>query len=45
MCRIRPIVEHADTLLAVSKRVLGSTIVNSVVRHTFYKHFVAGEWC
>lgn len=48
MCRLRPIVDNADSILAWSKRIFGSTLVNAVVRQTFYKHFVAGacvSWC
>ncbi|KFM26850.1 Proline dehydrogenase 1, mitochondrial [Auxenochlorella protothecoides] len=43
MCRLRPIVDNADSILAWSKRIFGSTLVNAVVRQTFYKHFVAGK--
>lgn len=43
MCRIQPLVDNADALLHVSKRILGSTLVNGIVRNTFYKHFVAGK--
>ena len=38
-------VNNADALLKLSKRVLGSTIVNGVVKRTFFKHFCAGEGC
>lgn len=30
-------------VLAWSKRTLGSTLTNFVIRHSFYKQFVAGE--
>jgi proline dehydrogenase len=30
-------------VLAWSKKVFGSTLTNAVIRHTFYKQFVAGE--
>ena len=43
MCRVRPLVDHADAVLSWSKRLFGTTLVNGVVRHTFYKHFVAGK--
>jgi proline dehydrogenase len=42
-CKIRPLVAHADSVLAWSKKVFGSTLTNAVIRHTFYKQFVAGE--
>ncbi len=35
--------EHADTLLKWSKKMLGSTIVNGIVRHTFFHQFCAGK--
>ena len=41
--QMRPLVEHADTLLKWSKKVLGSTIVNAIVRHTFFHQFCAGK--
>ncbi|GAB4819231.1 hypothetical protein N2152v2_006277 [Parachlorella kessleri] len=41
-CGIKPLVRHADTLLRLSKRVLGSTLTNAVLGPTFYKQFVAG---
>ena len=40
---MRPLVEHADTLLKWSKKVLGSTVVNAIVRHTFFHQFCAGK--
>jgi proline dehydrogenase len=43
VCRIQSLVQNADSLLALSKRVFGSTLTNTVVRATFYKQFVAGE--
>ena len=43
-CGIKPLVAHADAALALSKRLLGETVTNAIVRATFYKQFVAGEW-
>ncbi|KAL3130948.1 hypothetical protein ABBQ38_000271 [Trebouxia sp. C0009 RCD-2024] len=43
VCQIRPIVQHADTLLDFTKKVLGSTITYGLVRKTFFGHFCAGE--
>ena len=42
-CQIRPIVQHADTLLEFTKKVLGSTITYGLVRRTFFGHFCAGR--
>lgn len=41
--QIKPLVNNADALLKLSKKVLGSTIVNGVVKRTFFRHFCAGE--
>ena len=42
-CRLPFIVKYADDMLRVSTKVLGSNITNTVVKHTFFKHFCAGE--
>ena len=42
-CSVKPLVQNADVLLAAAKKVIGPTVVNSVVRHTFFKHFCGGE--
>lgn len=42
ICKISPLVRYADTLLAASKKVFGSGLVNWGVKHTFYNQFVAG---
>ena len=39
MCQIRPLVTHADSLLSLSKKVLGSKITNGIVNQTFFSHF------
>jgi hypothetical protein len=36
-------VNNADNLLKWSKKVLGSTIVNAIIKRTFFRHFCAGE--
>ena len=41
--QMRPLVENADTLLKWSKRVFGKTIVNGIVKHTFFHQFCAGK--
>ena len=33
---------HAESLLNLSTKILGRTITNSLVRHTFFNHFCAG---
>ena len=43
VCRLPFIVKHAEGLLGLSTKVLGSNITNTVVKHTFFKHFCAGE--
>ena len=40
---MRPLVENADKLLKWSKRVFGKTIVNGIVKHTFFHQFCAGK--
>lgn len=44
-CQIRPIVKHADSLLTLSQKVLGSSITNWGVKKTFFAHFCAGKLC
>lgn len=43
ICRIRFLVKNADTLLNISSRVFGTTITNGIMKHTFFRHFCAGE--
>ena len=43
ICGIKPLVKYADTCLRLAKRAFGSTLVNGVVKRTFFKHFCAGE--
>ena len=40
---MRPLVENADMLLKWSKRIFGKTIVNRIVKHTFFHQFCAGK--
>lgn len=42
-CRIPFVVRHAESLLKLSTAVLGTTLSNEVVKHTFFGHFCAGE--
>ena len=41
-CRLRWLVRHADTVLAWSKAMLGSPIVNGIIKRSFYRQFVGG---
>ncbi|KAG7667511.1 hypothetical protein Ndes2526B_g07535 [Nannochloris sp. 'desiccata'] len=41
-CQFPWLVNNADTILSKSKSIFGSTLVNWVLKHTFYKQFVAG---
>ena len=42
-CQFPWLVKHAEGLLGLSTKLLGSTITNTVVKQTFFKHFCAGE--
>lgn len=42
VCGIKPLVKYADTCLRLAKRVVGPTLVNGIVKRTFFKHFCAG---
>jgi len=42
-CTIRPFVMNAEMLLGLSTKVFGKTFTDTVVRKTFFAHFVAGE--
>jgi len=43
VCSTRPIVQNADTVMKYAYKVLGRTITDTMVRHTFFRHFCAGE--
>lgn len=42
-CSVKPLVQNADVLLAAAMKVVGPTVVTSIVRHTFFKQFCGGE--
>ena len=42
-CQIRPLVDHAGSLINLSRMVFGNTLTDAVLRQTFYKHFCAGK--
>ncbi|KAL3791618.1 hypothetical protein HJC23_012208 [Cyclotella cryptica] len=42
-CRIPLIVNNAERLLNLSFRILGKRLTNTLMKHTFFKHFCAGE--
>jgi proline dehydrogenase len=43
LCTVRPLVSNADKVLSLSKQVFGGTVVDAVVKQTFFKHFCGGE--
>lgn len=43
ICSIKPLVKYADTVLKRLKMVFGKTLVNGVVKRTFFLHFCGGE--
>ena len=43
LCQVPFLVKHAESLLNLSSKILGNTITNGLVKHTFFKHFCAGE--
>ncbi len=40
--QMKPLVENADAVLKWSKRLFSGTVVNAVVKRTFFRHFCAG---
>mmetsp|Transcript_4162 Transcript_4162/g.9343 ORF Transcript_4162/g.9343 Transcript_4162/m.9343 type:complete len:609 (-) Transcript_4162:253-2079(-) len=42
-CQLEFLVKHAEALLNASRTLLGSTLTNSLVKYTFFRHFCAGE--
>ena len=42
-CQIQPLVDHAGSLINLSRMVFGNTLTDAVLRQTFYKHFCAGK--
>ena len=43
LCTIRPIVQHADSLLRLSNSILGRRLTAALLKPTFFSQFVAGE--
>mmetsp|Transcript_12195 Transcript_12195/g.15214 ORF Transcript_12195/g.15214 Transcript_12195/m.15214 type:complete len:658 (+) Transcript_12195:72-2045(+) len=43
LCRVKPVVQNAERLISLSRRVLGATVTDAVIRHTFFKQFCGGE--
>jgi proline dehydrogenase len=43
LCLIKPLVNNADPLLNMTRRVLGDYITDSLLKATFFGHFCAGE--
>eukprot|EP00618_Florenciella_parvula_P001226 CAMPEP_0119476612 /NCGR_PEP_ID=MMETSP1344-20130328/7058_1 /TAXON_ID=236787 /ORGANISM="Florenciella parvula, Strain CCMP2471" /LENGTH=563 /DNA_ID=CAMNT_0007510405 /DNA_START=82 /DNA_END=1773 /DNA_ORIENTATION=+ len=42
-CRIQPLVTNAEWLLKTAKGLVGASLVDAVVKRTFFAHFCAGE--
>ena len=42
-CSVKPLVQHADAVLALATRVVGSTVVAAAVRHSFFAQFCGGK--
>ena len=43
LCQLPFLVKHAESLLNLTSKILGNTITNGLVKHTFFQHFCAGE--
>lgn len=43
LCRIPFIVEHSETLLSMSRKVLGEKLSDALLKATLFGHFCAGE--
>ena len=43
ICRVPFIIQNANALLSLSYKILGSTITNAAVKHTFFRQFCAGQ--
>ncbi len=42
-CRLPFLIQNAEYFLGLSYKFLGPTITNAVMKHTFFRHFCAGE--
>jgi proline dehydrogenase len=43
LCMFSPLVRNADSLLSLSRKLVGASLTDAVVRRTFFAHFCAGE--
>ena len=43
LCQFQPLVQHGEKLLAVTRKILGDKMTDSLVRHTFFPQFCGGE--
>lgn len=43
LCKIKPMVNHSETLMAILKRVVGESFYFKIVKETLGKQFTAGE--
>ena len=39
LCKIRPLVAHAEGLINLGRTVVGNSVVDFGMRHTFFGHF------
>eukprot|EP00979_Chaetoceros_neogracilis_P012416 scaffold3308_cov245-Chaetoceros_neogracile.AAC.1 len=43
LCQFQPLVQHGEKLMAVTRKILGDKMTDSLVRHTFFPQFCGGE--
>lgn len=43
ICKMQFLVKHAESLLSLSRNILGSRITDAMMKATFFGHFCAGE--
>lgn len=43
LCGIEPLVKHNDKLMKLGQKILGKALFGTLMKQTFYGHFVAGE--
>jgi len=43
LCQFQPLVQHGEKLLGGMRKILGDTMTDSLVRHTFFPQFCGGE--
>lgn len=43
LCTVRPLVAHGKEIIAASQRAFGRRLTSFAIRHTFFRHFCAGQ--